>query len=41
MSETVEVQAAAVALDSESASVGQVITEKQITDLPLNGRNFI
>ena len=41
MSETVEVKAAAVALDTESATVGQVITEKQITDLPLNGRNFI
>ncbi len=39
--ETVEVQAVAVAIDTETATVGQVITEKQITDLPLNGRNFL
>src|SRR5712692_8570238 len=41
LTEAVEVQANAMALDSETASVGQVITEKQITDLPLNGRSFI
>ena len=35
LSEAVEVQAGALALDSETATVGQVITEKQITDLPL------
>ena len=40
-SETVEVRAATVALDTESATVGHTITEKQITDLPLNGRNFL
>ena len=41
LTEVVEVKADAVALDTESATVGQVITEKQITDLPLNGRNFL
>jgi hypothetical protein len=39
--ETVEVQAAAAIIDTETASIGHVITEKQITDLPLNGRNFL
>ena len=41
ISETVEVQASALALDTGSASVGHTITEKQVTDLPLNGRNFL
>src|SRR5262245_8519190 len=41
VSETVEVQANALALDTASASVGQTITEKQVTELPLNGRNFL
>ena len=39
--ETVEVQADALMLDTGSASVGHTITEKQVTDLPLNGRNFL
>ncbi len=41
LTEAIEVQASSVALDSETATIGQVITEKQITDLPLNGRNFL
>jgi hypothetical protein len=41
VNETVEVQASAFVLDTASASVGHTITEKQVTDLPLNGRNFL
>ena len=41
VSESVEVQADALVLDTGSASVGHTITEKQVTELPLNGRNFL
>jgi hypothetical protein len=39
-SQTVSVSASAVALDTDSSAIGQVITEKQIVDLPLQDRNF-
>src|SRR5579871_1660054 len=39
-SQTVEVSALAAALTTENATVGTVIPEKNINDLPLNGRNF-
>src|SRR5262245_16928476 len=39
--ETLEVIGGAVLLESESASLGQVVEEKRIRDLPLNGRNFM
>jgi Carboxypeptidase regulatory-like domain/TonB dependent receptor len=38
--ETVEVSAAPPQLQTEEASVGQVMTEKSVSSLPLNGRNF-
>src|SRR5207249_3226163 len=41
VTETVEVQSNALILDTATASVGQTITEKQVTELPLNGRNFL
>jgi hypothetical protein len=41
VSETVEVVGRSVAIDSETAGIGHVITEKQVTELPLNGRNFL
>src|SRR5579863_7412926 len=37
-SETVSVTAEAPIINSENAAVGQAITEKQVEDLPLNGR---
>ena len=37
--EILNVEAAAVAIQTESASIGNVVGEKAIKDLPLNGRN--
>lgn len=41
VNETVEVTASAVALQTENAAIGQVIDNKRVGDLPLNGRNMI
>jgi hypothetical protein len=41
VTERVEVQANSTALDTETSTVGQVISERQVTQLPLNGRNFL
>ena len=38
--QTVSVNASAVALDTDSSAVGQVITENQIVDLPMQNRSF-
>ena len=38
--QTVEVQATAPLLHTEDSAMGQVISPKPISDLPLNGRNF-
>ena len=40
VSETVEVTSAAPVLQSQDASVGQVVDERTINNVPLNGRNF-
>ncbi len=40
-SETVEVTSEAQQLQTTEATVGQVIDQKQISDLPLNGRNVL
>jgi hypothetical protein len=39
LSETVEVKAVAMLLESQTATTGQVVESKQITELPLLGRN--
>src|SRR4029077_5169703 len=40
VNETVEVQASAPLLETNTSSVGQWIETKAVSDLPLNGRNF-
>ena len=39
VTETINVDAKAVLLDSESSTMGQVVQNKQVTELPLLGRN--
>jgi Carboxypeptidase regulatory-like domain len=39
--QTVEVSAAATQLQTQSSSLGTVETERRISELPLNGRNFV
>jgi hypothetical protein len=39
-SETVEVQATALQLDTDSSTISDVRSEQAVHDLPLNGRNF-
>jgi hypothetical protein len=41
VTERVEVKADAATVDTETSTIGQVISEKQVTELPLNGRNFL
>jgi hypothetical protein len=41
VSSQVEVSASAVAVETTNPSLGQVITSEQVTQLPLNGRDFV
>ena len=41
VSQTVEVAAAATPLNTDTSSVGQIINNKTIVELPLNGRNYL
>src|SRR5207248_6798901 len=41
VSETVSVEASAVSLDTDTSAVTQTVTQKQVDQLPLNGRNFL
>ena len=40
VTETVEVSARGVILSTDDATLGNVVEQQRITDLPLNGRNF-
>jgi outer membrane receptor protein involved in Fe transport len=40
VSETVEVSARGVILNTDDATIGNVVEQKRVVDLPLNGRNF-
>ncbi|MDQ1451968.1 MAG: hypothetical protein QOK38_1834 [Acidobacteriaceae bacterium] len=39
--ETIEVNAGSVALDTDSSAVSQLVSQRQVDQLPLNGRNFL
>lgn len=41
VNQSVEINAAATVLDTESTTIGTVIGNKSIEELPLNGRNFL
>ncbi|MCX6597644.1 MAG: carboxypeptidase-like regulatory domain-containing protein, partial [Acidobacteria bacterium] len=41
VTETIEIKDTPALLDSDTSSIGQVIENRQITELPLNGRNFV
>ena len=40
-SQSVEVDTSPASLDTDSSSMSTVVTEKQVQELPLNGRNFV
>lgn len=41
VTETVQVRAQGLALDTDSSAIGQLVSQKQVAELPLNGRNFM
>jgi len=41
VTESVEVQAGSVQLDTDTSAIAQTVTQKQVEQLPLNGRNFL
>ena len=41
VTETLEVTAQAVELDTDSAALSQLVSQQQVEELPLNGRNFV
>jgi hypothetical protein len=40
VTQVIEVQASPVALDTDTAAISQLLSNKQVVDLPLNGRNW-
>ena len=40
VNESVQVSAAVISVESDSTERGQIVTDKQIVELPLNGRNY-
>src|SRR5438128_2309735 len=40
VSESVQVSAAVIAVESDSTERGQIVSQRQIVELPLNGRNY-
>lgn len=41
VSETIEVEATAPLINADNASIGGVVEQRKITELPLNGRNYL
>lgn len=41
VAQTVEVSAASTLIDSQTTVVGQVVNNKEVVELPLNGRNYL
>ncbi len=41
VTETVDVKESAIAIDTDTATLGQSVNQKQVTELPLDGRNFL
>src|SRR5215510_12996811 len=41
VSETVEVEASSAALETETTTIGTVVENRRIQELPLNGRNYL
>jgi hypothetical protein len=41
VTQTVEVKASAVSLDTETSAVSHLVTNRQVSELPLNSRNFV
>jgi hypothetical protein len=39
--ETVQVESSAVSLDTDTSSISQLVSQRQVENLPLNGRNFL